>query len=63
MFHRLNLTPTQHKCRYSNQIFGDPPKELNEAIENLYFIDEFDLNVDELDADKNVWSSRYCNGF
>lgn len=41
---------------YGNEIFGEPPKELNAAIENLYFIDEFDLNLDELNPDKEVWS-------
>ena len=41
---------------YANKVFGIPPKELNEAIENLYFIDEFDLNLNELNPDKEVWS-------
>jgi len=41
---------------YANKIFGKPPKELNEAIENLYFIDEFDLNLNELDPRIEVWS-------
>lgn len=38
------------------EIFGEPPKELNAAIENLFFIDEFDLNLEELDPEKEVWS-------
>lgn len=41
---------------YGNKIYGKPPKELNAAIENLYFIDEFDLNLEELDPNKKVWS-------
>lgn len=41
---------------YGNKIYGKPPKELNAAIENLYFIDEFDLNLEQLDPDKKVWS-------
>ena len=47
---------------YGNSVFGKPPKELNEAIENLYFIDEFDLNLNELNPDKEVWSrAKYEN--
>ena len=41
---------------YGNSIFGVPPKELNAAIENLYFIDDYDLNLNELDPNKEVWS-------
>lgn len=41
---------------FGNRRFGIPPKELNSAIENLYFIDEFDLDLDELDPEKEVWS-------
>lgn len=42
--------------KFGNNIFGEPPKELNAAIENLYFIDEYDLNLSEIDPDKEVWS-------
>lgn len=41
---------------FGNRIFGIPPKEINEAVENLYFIDEFDIDLDKLDPDKKVWS-------
>jgi len=41
---------------FGNNIFGIPPKELNAAIANLYFIDEFDLNLSDLDPEKEVWS-------
>lgn len=42
--------------KFGNDKFGIPPKEINEAIENLYFIDEFDINLDKLDVEKKVWS-------
>jgi len=41
---------------YGNNLFGKPPIELNKAIENLYFIDKYDLNLNELDPKKEVWS-------
>ena len=41
---------------FADNIFGTPPKEINEAVENLYFIDEFDINLEELDPEKKVWS-------
>ena len=41
-----------------NKLFGKPPKEINEAIANLYFIDEFDILLEQLDPQKRVWS-RY----
>ena len=47
---------TESIVKFGNELFGQPPKEINEAIENLYFIDEFDLKLDELDSEKEVWS-------
>jgi len=41
---------------YSNEKFGEPPIEINAAIENLYFIDSFDLELKDMDPDKEVWS-------
>ena len=38
--------------------FGDPPKEINLAVHNYFFIDNFDLNPKLLDPNKKVWS-RY----
>ena len=45
---------------YGNETFGVPPKEMNEAVANLYFIDDFDLETSELDPNKKV-QSRWGN--
>ncbi len=42
--------------KFGNKLFGQPPSEINEAVENLYFIDNFDIKLDELDPEKEVWS-------
>lgn len=42
--------------KFSNKIFGEPPTEINAAIENLYFIDNFDLKVKDMNPNKEVWS-------
>ncbi len=42
--------------KYGNKLFGVPPTEINEAIENLYFIDDFSMKLNELDPMKKVWS-------
>ena len=38
--------------------FGEPPKEMNQAVHNYFFIDSFDLNPKDLDPNRKVWS-RY----
>lgn len=41
---------------FGNEKFGVPPKEINEAIGNHYFVDEFDLTPEDFDLEKKVFN-------